>query len=63
MQKDLIPMIIMDLEWNRGYDTKPLNELLQIGAVRMDSLNGPIADVFNIYIRPSVHKKFDMGAK
>lgn len=56
-------MIIMDLEWNRGYDTKPLNELLQIGAVRMDSLNGPIADVFNIYIRPSVHKKFDMGAK
>lgn len=56
-------MIIMDLEWNRGYDTKPLNELLQIGAVRLDSLNGPIADVCDLYIRPSVHKKFDMGAK
>lgn len=56
-------MIIMDLEWNRGYDTKALNELLQIGAVKVESLNGPIVDIFDIYIRPSVHKKFDMGAK
>ena len=29
-------MIVLDLEWNRGYDKKPLDEVLQIGAVRMD---------------------------
>lgn len=56
-------MIILDLEWNRGYDQKPLDEILQIGAVRLDRLGGPITDVFNVYIRPVVHKKFDKGAK
>ncbi len=56
-------MIIMDLEWNRGYDPEPLNEILQIGAVRVERLGGPIIDVFNAWIRPTVHKKFDLGAK
>ena len=28
-------MIILDFEWNRGYDGKPLDEILQIGAVRL----------------------------
>ena len=27
-------MIVLDLEWNRSYDKKPLDEILQIGAVR-----------------------------
>ena len=40
-------MIVLDLEWNRGYDKKPLDEVLQIGAVRMDGLGGPITDTFN----------------
>ena len=31
-------MIILDLEWNRGYDNKPLEEVLQIGAVRLAGL-------------------------
>ncbi len=56
-------MIILDLEWNRGYDKKPLNEILQIGAVRVETLGGPIVDVFDACIRPTVHKKFDPGAK
>lgn len=56
-------MIVMDLEWNRGYDKTPLNEILQIGAVRIDRLGGPVLDTFNIYIRPAIHKKFDPGAK
>lgn len=56
-------MIILDLEWNRGYDKKPLNEILQIGAVRIEKLGGPIVDVFNACIRPTVHKNFDLGAK
>lgn len=56
-------IIVLDLEWNRGYDKKPLNEILQIGAVRIDRPGGPIVDVFNACIRPTVHKKFDLGAK
>lgn len=56
-------MVILDLEWNRGYDNTPLDEILQIGAVRVEYLGGPVADMFNAYIRPTVHKKFDLGAK
>ncbi len=56
-------MIVLDLEWNRGYDKKPLNEILQIGAVRVERPGGPIVDVFNACIRPTVHKKFDLGAR
>ena len=56
-------MIILDLEWNRSYDKTPLNEILQIGAVRVGRLGGPVLDSFNVYIRPTVHKRFDPGAK
>ena len=56
-------MIVLDLEWNRGYDIRPLNEILQIGAVRVGRLGGPVLDSFNAVIRPTVHKKFDLGAK
>lgn len=56
-------MIVLDMEWNRGYDRKPLNEILQIGAVRIERLGGPVVGVFNACIRPTVHKKFDLGAK
>ena len=56
-------MIVLDLEWNRSYDNIPLEEILQIGAVRLDRLGGRITDTFNIYIRPQVHKKFNRSAK
>lgn len=56
-------MIVFDLEWNRGYDTRSLDEILQIGAVRIAGLGQPVLDTFNVYIRPCVHKKFGPGAK
>lgn len=56
-------MIILDLEWNRGYDGPALDEILQIGAVRVDKLGGPIVDTYNVYIQPVLHKSFDLGAK
>lgn len=56
-------MIVMDLEWNRGYDKNPLNEILQIGAVQVGRLGGPVLKTFNACIRPAVHKKFDLGAR
>ena len=45
-------MIIMDLEWNRSYDKIPLEEILQIGAVRLERMGGPIVDTFSVFIRP-----------
>ncbi len=56
-------MIVLDLEWNRSYDKKKLNEILQIGAVRIPCIGGRILDTFNLYIKPAVHKKMDRWAK
>lgn len=56
-------MIVMDLEWNRSYDRKRLDEILQIGAVRVAEPGGPILSTFNAFIRPRIHKRFDPGAR
>ena len=56
-------MIILDLEWNRSYDKIPLEEILQIGAVRLDRMGGRILDTFSVFIRPCVHKKLNRTAK
>ena len=56
-------MIILDLEWNRSYDKIPLEEILQIGAVKIDRMGGPILDTCSIFIHPCVHKKFNRTAK
>ena len=56
-------MIILDLEWNRGYDKTPLDEILQIGAVRLERPGGPITGALCLFIRPRVHKKLNRAAK
>ena len=56
-------MIVMDLEWNRSYDKKKLDEILQIGAVRTAYPGGPILSTFNVFVKPRVHKRFDPGAR
>ena len=56
-------MIVLDLEWNRGYDKQPLNEILQIGAVRIERLGGPIVDVFDSRIPPTEPKNNAQGAR
>ncbi len=56
-------MIILDLEWNRGYDKTPLDEILQIGAVKLERPVGPIVSTFCAFIRPKVHKKLNRTAK
>ena len=53
----------MDLEWNRSYDKKRLDEILQIGAVRVEKPGGKILSTFNIFVNPRVHKRFDPGAR
>lgn len=56
-------MIVLDLEWNRSYDKNHLDEILQIGAVRVEFLGGPIVDTFCVFIKPVVHRRFDPGAR
>ena len=56
-------MIILDFEWNRGYDKRQLDEILQIGAIRVTRLGGPMVDSFSVYIKPAIHKKFDPVAR
>lgn len=56
-------MIVIDFEWNRSYDKIPLEEILQIGAVKLDRLGGPILDTCCLFIRPKVHKRLNRTAK
>lgn len=54
---------MLDLEWNRSFDKIPLDEILQIGAVRLDRLGGRVTDSFCACVKPKVHHHFDIGAK
>ena len=56
-------MIVLDMEWNSGYDKIRLDEVLQIGAVRIDCLGGNIIDMFSVFIRPCVHQTLNHPAK
>lgn len=56
-------VIVFDLEWNSGLYTKTrLDEILQIGAVKVSGPRGPILDAFNAYVRPRVHRRFSPAA-
>ncbi len=56
-------MIILDMEWNSGlYDPIRLDEILQIGAVKVSGPGSPILDTFNLFIRPKIHKRLSPGA-
>ena len=51
--------VFFDLEWNQGYphgEDDKLDEIIQIGACRLDSWEGEIAP-FSSYVRPAIHKK------
>ena len=56
-------MVVLDLEWNQGYGSHELEEVIQIGAVRLTELGGPIADTFNAYIRPTLYDTLSVGAR
>lgn len=56
-------MIVFDLEWNQGRGTDSLEEIIQIGAVRLDRLGGRITGSFNAYIRLCIHSRLSVGAK
>lgn len=56
-------VVVFDLEWNSGlYTPLRLDEILQIGAVKLRTPGGPITDTFNAYIRPQLHKRLSPAA-
>ena len=56
-------MIVFDLEWTRPFEQESMEEIIQIGAVKIDKLGGPITDSFTVYIRPSVYQELSPIAK
>lgn len=55
-------MIILDLEWNSGADSTRFDEILEIGAVRIDVLGGRIQDTFQVFCAPQVHTTLHKAA-
>lgn len=55
-------MIVLDLEWNSGRKNSGFDEILQIGAVRIEALGAPVVDTFNIYVKPQVHRTLHPAA-
>ena len=45
-------MIVLDLEWNQPFGGRRMEEIIQIGAVRLARPGGPVVDAFNAHIRP-----------
>ena len=48
-------MVVFDLEWNDGPGRGGLEEILQIGAVRVEE--NRLVDWFHVYIHPQIHTK------
>ena len=45
-------MIVFDLEWTQPFGQDSMEEIFQIGAVKIGELGGPIMDCFTGYIKP-----------
>ena len=56
-------MIVFDLEWTQPFGQDSMEEIIQIGAVKIDKLGNPITDSFTVYIRPSVYQELSPIAK
>lgn len=55
-------MIVLNLEWSQPYGGG-MEEILQIGAVRLDHLGAPLSGRFNVYIKPAIQKKLSPIAR
>ena len=55
-------MIVLDLEWSQPYGGG-MEEILQIGAVRLHHLGAPLSGRFNVYIKPAIQKKLSPIAR
>lgn len=55
-------MIVLDLEWSQPYGGG-MEEILQIGAARLDRPGGKLTDTFNAYIKPTMQKRLSPIAR
>ena len=56
-------MIVFDLEWTQPFGQDSMEEIIQIGAVKIGELGGPIMDCFTGYIKPVIYQKLSRIAK
>ena len=56
-------MIVFDLEWTQPFGQDSMEEIFQIGAVKINELGGPVTSSFTVYIRPSVYQELSPIAK
>ena len=56
-------MIVFDLEWTQPFGQDSMEEIIQIGAVKIEELGGPVTDSFTVYIKPSVYQELSPIAK
>ena len=56
-------MIVLDLEWNQPFGGRRMEEIIQIGAVRLARPGGPVVDAFNAHIQPTIYRKLSPVAK
>ena len=56
-------MIVLDLEWNQPFGGRRMEEIIQIGAVRLAEPGGAVQDWFNMHIRPSIYPKLSPVAR
>ena len=56
-------MIVLDLEWNQPFGGRRMEEIIQIGAVRLARPGGPVVDTFNAHIQPTIYRKLSPVAK
>lgn len=50
-------MIVLDLEWTQPFGQDSMEEIIQIGAVKIEELGGPVTDSFTVYIKPAVYQE------
>lgn len=55
-------MIVLDLEWSQPYGGG-MEEILQIGAVRLEKMGAPLSGCFNVYIKPAKQKRLSPIAR
>lgn len=55
-------MIVLDLEWSQPYGGG-MEEILQIGAARLEELGGKLTGTFNVYIKPAMQKRLSPIAR
>ena len=56
-------MIVLDLEWNQPFGGRRMEEIIQIGAVRLAEPGGAVQDWFNMHVKPVIYPKLSPVAR